>query len=130
MVEEEGARIGKALKGKGKAAREDKRGGGGESLDTAEEGVNPGGRVMEAEAGVGGTRIGPWACSEWDVPPPSRLGTWVSEDEDDDGVVEEEEEDEEEEVGGLLVALRGSDVNDAIDASVAPCCWCWCWSMR
>ena len=51
--------------------------------------------------------------------------------EDEEGVEEEEEEELEDEVDGLLVALRGSDANDAIVASAAPCCcWCWCWSMR
>lgn len=51
-----GEMTGKALKGKGNAEREEKRGG--ESLDV-DEGTKAGCRTVVGAAVVGGTRIGP-----------------------------------------------------------------------
>lgn len=63
-----GEMMGKALKGKGNAEREERSGG--ESLD-ADEGTKAWCRTVVAAAVVGGTRIGPW--SEWGVALPLRL---------------------------------------------------------
>ncbi len=58
---------GKALKGKGNAEREERRGG--ESLGADEE--TKAGWTVVGAAEVGGTRIGPW--SEWGVAVALRL---------------------------------------------------------
>lgn len=81
-----GETMGKALKGKGNADREESRGG--ESLD-ADEGTKAGCRTVVGVAVVGGTLIGP--CSECGVAVPLRLpGMGVSATDEAD----EEEEDE------------------------------------
>lgn len=63
-----GEMSGKALKGKGNAEREERRGG--DSLDTDEE-TRAGWSTLVGAAVVGGARIGPW--SECGVALPLRL---------------------------------------------------------
>lgn len=109
-----GEMMGKALKVKGNAERDDRRGG--DSLDV-DEGTKAGCRTVVGAAVVEGTLMGP--CSEWGVVQPLRLpGMWVSTDEDE---LEEEAGDEADVdvrgFWGLLVVLRGSV------ARGAPC-WC------